>query len=130
MEYIMILMIIALLALGLCAGLFAKWVWPYFAVRKTPAADVMLIKVRLGGEGHRVVDVTRWGQEIKDEYLARGARIVRVFRIYRVEIQYPDRSTVMRDIGVACTLFGAPYLVTYESGRRKGLWTHHQASLA
>jgi hypothetical protein len=110
---------------GLIGLLYLKWIWPYLAVRKSPSADVTLIKARLGGDGHRVVDVVRTGREITDEYRSP----TRVFRIYSVAVEYPDGAKVMRNIGVACTLMSAPYLVAYENGARKPLWTQYQASL-
>ena len=129
LNAILILGVFALAFLGLIGALYLKWVWPYLAVRRSPAADVTLIKARLGGEGHRVIEVVRTGSEIADEWVAVRPGITRVFRIYRVTIQYPDQTETGVDVGVACTLISAPYLVTYENGKRKGLWTRYQASL-
>ena len=126
---ILFLGVLALVPLGLLGALYLKWIWPYLAVRKSPAADITLIRARLGGEGHRVIDVARTGREITDEWVAGRPSLTRVFRIYRVTIQYPDHTETGIDVGVACTLISSPYLVTYEHGKRKALWTRYQASL-
>jgi len=109
---------------GFSALIYFSFVRPFIAVRASPASDVTLIKARMGGEGHRVLEITRDGN---DWLIERGG--AKTWRKYSVVIQYPDGSRVVRIVGVSTTVVFAPYLVTYEGGSRQPLWTHHQASL-
>jgi hypothetical protein len=117
-----IILSIPFLILG--ALLFLIFGRPFVALRKSPPSDITLIKARLDGEAHRVIEVVRNGSDSQVDRA--GAK---TWRRYDLVVQYPDGSRVPRTVGVSTSLIFARSLVTYEHGVRKGLWTHHQASL-
>ena len=118
------LLILVAIFCAFAALIYFSFVWPFIAARASPPSDLTQIKVRMDGEGRRVLNVERDGV---DWTVERGG--AKTWRKYRLVIQYSDGTRVPRIVGVHSTLFSKPDLVIYKDGVRSGLWTQAQASL-
>ncbi len=86
---------------------------PVWQASITPSHDIPRIKRSLDGQAHRVTRIHRRGSDW--EMHRRGATS---YRVYAVEIEYPDKTRSTRLIALQPSLLGDDRLYEYRKGVR------------
>lgn len=103
---------VALAVFALYFGL--TFVWPIIDSNRKPASDIPRIKRSLGGEAHRVIQITPLGGDVTFSRSGGTA-----YRQYRVEVELPDHSRQTRLIDLQPSLLGDATLWEWRGGFRQ-----------